>query len=74
MSDVSDADKDLLVLYFGVDLKNKILKLDEDVLSKPNKKPKDFDSLRSDAIEDRPKRGISHCHIPFHSIEHSYEL
>ncbi|RFU33873.1 hypothetical protein B7463_g2431, partial [Scytalidium lignicola] len=57
---LSSEDDVLLTKYFGEDLKNEVIRLYKNILSKPNAKPTAFDSLLTSPIADRVFRGKLH--------------
>lgn len=57
---IAPGDEELLVKYFGENLKNDIVQLNQKILRKPGAKPAVFGALFTEPITDRPLRGRLH--------------
>jgi tRNA pseudouridine13 synthase len=57
---IAPGDEELLVKYFGKNLKDNIIQLHQKILAKPGAKPAVFGALFTEPITDRPLRGRLH--------------
>lgn len=57
---ITPEDDELLVKYFGDNLKNDIIEMHTKILGKPTAKPAVFGALFTEPITDRPLRGRLH--------------
>ncbi|KAF7875147.1 hypothetical protein EAF04_002319 [Stromatinia cepivora] len=60
IKEIRSNDMEVLVEYFGNTLALEIIELDKKIQQKPNAKPGSFGSLKSEPIDDRPRRGRIH--------------